>query len=103
MLETEAGERVEVTLRPDWVLRHAVERRASFGALIEDPLALEVLDHAPGDHVEVKLRGVVLGPGDRVTVAGTVERALAWRPSASGRSPLPWRRPAHLRSREAPR
>ncbi len=70
-LETDAGERVRVDMTGAELLpRREIDGR--YGDLLEDPLAIAVLDVAPGDHVRVTLEGAVVHSGTRVHVDGRI-------------------------------
>lgn len=87
VLETDEGE-VEIRTSEDTELVPEEKQSGTWGSLASSPLARAVRDRAPGDHVKVSLRGVVVASGDRVTVRGEVvdrERSDAYRGGPTGR------------------
>lgn len=70
VLRLHEGHAVKVFPNPTVVCAEPREISGRFGDLVDDPLAQAVLDAAPGDHVEVRLVGLVVRGGDRIVVGG---------------------------------
>ncbi len=76
VVTTEDGEAVEVKTTRATVLLTPAEARGTWGELLEDPLSRPFDGEAPGDHVEVRLAGVAIKPGDEVAILGGGEAPL---------------------------